>query len=169
MARVALYLERSIWLNHDGRQYGARKKTRRILEKGKNMGHRLSKSKLQSHAQCAKRLWLELHAPQLAEVDDASQLVFDRGNAFGEAVRTLFPDGELIDTLDVREALDRTAALLDAFKAGQRKVPLFEAAFQFENVLVRVDVLEPQPDGRWRLIDVSVIDAKAARRQAVPA
>ena len=24
-------------------------------------------------------------------------------------------------------------------------------------------------DGRWRLIDVSVIDAKAARRQAVPA
>lgn len=118
------------------------------------MAHRLSKSKLQSYAQCATRLWLELHAPQLAEVDDASQLIFDRGNAFGEAVRSLFPRGELIDTLDTREALARTAAWLAAFDAGQPKVPLFEAAFQYGSVLVRVDVLEPQTDGRWRLIEV---------------
>ncbi len=118
------------------------------------MAYRLSKSKLQSHAQCAKRLWLELHTPQLAEVDNASQLIFDRGNAFGEAVRSLFPGGELIDTLDTREALARTAERLAAFEAGQPKVPLFEAAFQYAGVLVRVDVLEPQTDGRWRLIEV---------------
>jgi hypothetical protein len=118
------------------------------------MAHRLSKSKLQSHAQCPKRFWLELHAKELAEEDDASQLVFDRGNAFGEAVRSLFPNGVLIDTLDTRDALARTARCLAAFDAGQPKVPLFEAAFQYENVLVRVDVLEPQPDGRWRLVEV---------------
>ncbi len=118
------------------------------------MVRRLSKSRLQSHAQCVKRLWLELHASDLADVDEASQLIFDRGNAFGEAVRSLFVAGHLIDTLDTAEALRQTAAYLAAFDAGQSRVPLFEAAFQFENVLVRVDILEPQADGRWRLIEV---------------
>ena len=47
-------------------------------------------------------------------------------------------------------ALAETAALMD-----NAAVPaLFEAAFRFEGIVVRVDILERQPGNEWRLIEV---------------
>ena len=118
---------------------------------------RLSKSKFISGLQCHKRLYLEIHAPELAtEVDEETQAMLDSGTEIGELARRLFSGGVLVafDRGNVTAALRRTQELL----ADPRVPAIFEATFQFENVLVRVDVLarEPStPSGEaWRLIEV---------------
>src|SRR5678815_5837075 len=101
---------------------------------------RMSKSKFLSGLQCHKRLYLEIHAPGLAtEPDSALQAILDMGTEIGEVARRRFPGGVLVDA-DHRhptEAVQRTHALLD-----DPEVPaIFEAAFLFDQVLVRVDIL----------------------------
>lgn len=119
---------------------------------------RLSKSKYLSGLQCHKRLYLEIHAPNLATApDEQSQAILDMGTEVGELARRRFPGGVLV-TADHRhpaEALRRTAALL----ADPAVPAIFEGAVEYDRVLVRVDILErvaSTPDGRavWRLIEV---------------
>ena len=47
----------------------------------------LSKSKIIAFRQCPKRLWLELHRPELRD-DSASQIVFAIGNQVGDVAQT---------------------------------------------------------------------------------
>lgn len=108
----------------------------------------LSKSKILLHRQCPKRLWLQIHKPELAEVDPSAEARFRDGNKVGDIARKLYPGGDFIDTLNRQEALDRTAADL---KAGGK--PIFEAAFLHDNVLVRADLLVPEKTG-YRLVEV---------------
>ncbi len=42
--------------------------------------HNLSKSKIIAYRQCPKRLWLEIHKPELRD-DSASETVFQIGNS----------------------------------------------------------------------------------------
>ena len=119
---------------------------------------RLSKSKFLSGLQCHKRLYLAIHSPELAtEPDEQTQAILDMGTEVGELARKRFPGGVLVeaDHRHPTEALRRTAELLQ-----NPTVPaIFEGAFEFEQVLVRVDIVErvgsPQ-DGAatWRLIEV---------------
>ena len=118
------------------------------------MSFPLSKSKLQSHHQCNKKLWLEVHQPKLAQADEFQQLNLDRGTAFGEAVRSLYPDGILVAEKNSQDAIAKTQHHLETFAAGQKPVPLFEAAFSYNNVVVRVDVLIPAAQSAWELIEV---------------
>jgi len=118
------------------------------------MSFPLSKSKLQSHHQCNKKLWLEVHQPKLAQADESQQLNLDRGTAFGEAVRSLYPDGILVAEKNSLDAIAKTQHYLEIFAAGQKPVPLFEAAFCYNNVIVRVDVMIPAAQGAWELIEV---------------
>lgn len=109
---------------------------------GRRATIRLSKSRIQSGRQCHKRLWLELHQPGLVEWDDAAQARLDEGTAFGELAQDLLGGGLLIeaDHFHVREALTETTAALGR---PRKEVPrLFEAAFEFQGVRVRVDALE---------------------------
>ena len=108
----------------------------------------LSKSKILLHRQCPKRLWLQVHKPELAEVDPAAEARFRDGNKVGDIARQLYPGGDFIDTLNRKEALDRTAA---AIKAGGK--PIFEAAFLHNDVLIRADLLVPEETG-YRLVEV---------------
>ena len=111
----------------------------------------LSKSKIISGWQCAKKLWLEVHDPDRAEVDPALERIFELGHEVGELARRLFPGGVLIGhdhRLD--EALAETAARLGA----PGPVTLFEATFRHEGVLIRADVIERSADGAIRLVEV---------------
>ncbi|HEY7531844.1 MAG TPA: DUF2779 domain-containing protein, partial [Nitrospiraceae bacterium] len=120
---------------------------------------RLSKSKFLAGLQCHKRVYLEVHHPNLASTPDAStRAMLDMGSEIGERARDRFPGGVLIgEGHRHREAaLIKTASLI-----GDGAVPaIFEGAFQYGGVLVRVDVLERVVDEAtqqsigWRLIEV---------------
>ena len=119
---------------------------------------RLSKSKFLSGLQCHKRVYLEIHRPELATPPDPStQAILAMGTEIGLLARRRFPGGVLA-TVGFRQreaAIAQTAALLQ-----DPNVPaIFEGAFEHEGVVVRVDILERVLDetGRplaWRLIEV---------------
>ncbi len=116
------------------------------------MSHGLSKSKLMSFRQCPKKLWLEKHRPDLAEVDPGLQAIFDMGHDIGAVAQRLYDTGGgvLIEyDKDLRTAVERTNELLKTLPS----VPLFEATFVRNGLLVRADVLERGKDGP-RLIEV---------------
>lgn len=118
--------------------------------------YRLSKSKLIAFRQCAKRLWLEVHRPELRDDRDA-EVGFQIGNQVGAAARRIFdPDncGVLIDinSVDWKTAFAESARLL-----ADGDVPVFEAALQTEGALALADVMLPDLDSgkrRWRMIEV---------------
>ncbi len=116
----------------------------------------LSKSKLLSHRQCPKRLWLELNRPDLAEISAATQLAFDFGHEVGDVARKLYdPAGEgvLIDAQ--RDGF--AAAFAQSRKLLASSQPIFEAGFVAEGALAFADVLLPATqDGKrvWRMIEV---------------
>ena len=119
---------------------------------------RLSKSKFLAGLQCLKRVYLEVHHPQLASPPDAStQAMLDMGNEIGELARDLFPGGVFIEESHRQReaALARTASVM-----RDRTVPaIFEGAFEHDGVVVRVDILqrlESEAGERedWRLIEV---------------
>ena len=117
------------------------------------MNPRLSKSKYLSGLQCLKRLYLEIHARELAsEVDEGTQAVMDAGTRVGELARERYPGGVLVEVeyFKVAEGLVRTAALL-----SDPGVPaIYEGFIQFDDVLVRPDILVRTRGNRWRLIEV---------------
>jgi hypothetical protein len=75
-----------------------------------------------------------------------------QGIDVGIAARACWPNGVLIDNRydQYQEALARTKALID----DPTVKTIFEAAFRFEGVLIRADVFERLPEGRWRLYEV---------------
>lgn len=110
----------------------------------------LSKSRLIAWRQCPKRLWLEVHRPDLREITPAMAQRFQVGHQVGAIARDLEPDGVLIGhESDLAAALAETRDAL-ARHAGR---PLFEPAFQHDGLLVRIDLLLPR--GRaWDLVEV---------------
>jgi hypothetical protein len=110
------------------------------------MRYRLSKSKILSGLQCRKRLYLEVHQPELADAVDEG--VFIAGRVVGETARTLYPGGMLIES-DLAAAL---AATQEVMQTADDFV-LFEAVIQHAGILVRADILERRK-GKLRLIEV---------------
>jgi hypothetical protein len=108
----------------------------------------LYKSRILSHRQCPKRLWLQVHRPDLLE-ESVGRSERTNGIALGELARRQIPNGVLIDAADLRTALRQTAQAL----AAKPRRPVFEAAFEHEGVLVRADLLLPAARG-WRMVEV---------------
>ena len=119
---------------------------------------RLSKSKFLSGLQCHKRVYLEIHQPELATPPDPStQAILDMGTEIGILAQRRFPGGVLVQAgFRQREAaIAETAALLQDPDVSA----IFEGAFEHDGVLVRVDILERIQNGEgvspaWRLIEV---------------
>jgi hypothetical protein len=113
----------------------------------------LSKSKYLAGLQCLKRLYLQCYQPELAgETDEQQQAIFDQGKEVGLLAQKAFTSGTLIseDHLHHKEAVTRTKELI-----ADKSVPaIFEAAFNFDDILIRVDILERLPRNKWRLIEV---------------
>ena len=114
---------------------------------------RLSKSRFLSGLQCAKRLYYEIHSPDLATpADPERQALMDMGTEVGELARDRFPGGILVEESyrQTSAALRRTAELVQ-----DPTIPaIFEGAFEYQNTLVRVDILERVTEVAWRLIEV---------------
>lgn len=116
----------------------------------------LSKSKLLAYRQCPKRLWLEVHRPDLREDSSATQASFVVGHQVGDIAQRLYDpkgNGILIDPqAEGFEAIfARTRDLL------QSAQPIFEAGFRAEGALALADVMLPvRKAGKlaWRMVEV---------------
>ena len=117
-------------------------------------GHpNLSKSRFTAGLQCLKRLYLEYHQRELADpVSESQQAIFDTGTAVGELARQRFPGGMLVAEpyYDHVRAVETTGNLLAACPVP----PLYEAAFTFEGIRIRADILVQGNDGGFDLVEV---------------
>lgn len=111
----------------------------------------LSKSKFISGLQCLRKLWLEVYRPELTVTDPMREALFAQGQRVDVAARTRFPGGVMVEAAYFEHdiACAKTAALL----ADTRVPAIFQAAFLYDGVRIRVDVLARGQDG-WRLIEV---------------
>jgi hypothetical protein len=116
----------------------------------------LSKSKLLAFRQCPKRLWLEIHHPELREDSAATQASFQAGHKVGEIAQHIYDPqgrGALIDAQ--KEGF--TAAFARTKELLQSGHPIFEAGFSAGGALAFADVLLPvQLGGQqlWRMVEV---------------
>jgi predicted RecB family nuclease len=108
--------------------------------------------------QCLKRLYWQVHEPELGGVPDAAAVaIMEQGGAVGRLARQLFAGGVEVSSRDPEQAIRTTRELV----ANPEVPAIFEAAFENGGVLVRVDILHRRRDGRWRLIEVkSTADLK---------
>src|SRR5208282_5089282 len=122
------------------------------------MSMRISKSKFVAGVQCPKRLYLQVHSPELAGQPDAgAEAIFEQGHEVGMLARQLFPGGVEVCERNLDQAIRATRELV----ANPEIPAIFEAVFEHGGVLVKVDVLHRRRDGRWRLIEVkSTSDVK---------
>jgi predicted RecB family nuclease len=114
---------------------------------------RISKSKFVAGVQCLKRLYFQVHQPELATGStEAIQAVMQQGQEVGLVAQKAFPGGVLIvaDHEHLDDAIRVTRELI-----GNSEVPaIFEATFEYGGVLVRTDVLERRSRADFRLIEV---------------
>jgi predicted RecB family nuclease len=113
---------------------------------------KISKSKFVAGVQCLKRLYLRVHQPEIAAESGANdEAIIEQGREIGLLSHQMFPGGVEVNGAGGLEAAIRTTRELVA----NPEVPaIFEGAFEYRNVLVRVDVLHRRRDGRWRLVEV---------------
>jgi predicted RecB family nuclease len=118
----------------------------------------ISKSKFIAGCQCLKRLYWQVHEPELGGVPDAAAVaIMEQGREVGRLARQLFAGGVEVPFGDPEQAIRITRELI----ANPEVPAIFEAAFENGGVLVRVDILHRRRDGRWRLIEVkSTADLK---------
>lgn len=116
----------------------------------------LSKSKLLAFKQCARRLWLEIHKPELREDSASTQASFNIGNRVGDVARQLY-DPKGVGTLIEPRAEGFPAALARSSSLLNSPQPIFEAGFSAEGALAFADVMLPVKKGsrlEWRMIEV---------------
>ena len=143
----------------------------------------LSKSKLMAYRQCPKRLWLEVHHPELRTDSPAAQARFEAGYQIGDLAKQLYDPKSKGEELNPRDtgyatAFERTKELLEAAH------PIFEATFTAGGALSMADVLLPARKGGkrvWRMVEVksstsvkdyhrddAAVQAYVARASGVP-
>jgi hypothetical protein len=113
---------------------------------------RLSKSQFCKGRKCLKRVWLYNYRKDLKqETSIFQETILTQGNEVGTLARQIFPSGELIheDNTNVVNALEHTKHALQS-----NATAIFEGAFIFNNILIRVDILSRNNDGTFNLIEV---------------
>ncbi len=114
----------------------------------------LSKSRLISAWQCARKLHLEKHHPELGEISSQTESLFATGNQVGDIAQQLYGTEKSVEVaFNFKTMLAETRRLID----GGADFPIFEATFRYENVLIRADVLIPDGQGEdkgWHVIEV---------------
>jgi hypothetical protein len=113
----------------------------------------LSKSRFMAGLQCHKRLFLECY-PSVSRdpVGPATRALFEAGARVGAVARGLFAGGVRIG----EEARTHDDAVLQTYRALEEPgtTAIYEAAFNHDNVRVRVDILAHAGKGSWDLVEV---------------
>ncbi len=113
---------------------------------------RLSKSKLLAYRQCPRRLWLEIHRPDLNITNAETEANFLVGHQVGDIARGLYdPNGKGVLINIESEGFDQAATHTQALLGS--KQPIFEGTFVTREALVLSDVLLPVHQG-WRMVEV---------------
>ena len=113
----------------------------------------LSKSRFLAGLQCHLRLWYQNYEPYLAsEVSPVQQSIFETGQEVGRLATRLYKKGVLIK----QDYLHHTEAVQATLNAMQDPsiTAIYEAAFNYDRVRVRVDILERVKGGSWNLVEV---------------
>lgn len=109
--------------------------------------HILSKSTFLRGCQCHKSLWLYKNEFHLKEETSATQqAIFNRGTDVGTLARQLFPDGidaSPIDSFHYQQSVAFTKNVIN-----EKAATIYEAAFQYDQVLAALDILTYQ-SGKW--------------------
>jgi hypothetical protein len=113
---------------------------------------KISKSKFMAGVQCLKRLYLEVHEPELAaRSDGANQAIIEQGQEVGLLARQLFPGGvEVVESGGLEQAIRTTQELI----ANPLVPAIFEGTLENGGVIVKVDILQRRQDNRWHLFEV---------------
>ena len=124
-----------------------------MSKRGRNSIPQLSKYRFLAGLQCYKRLFFECYHRGLAmPAGLAQQAIIDMGTRIGKLARGLCPGGRLVfdDNMNHEMAVTATEqALNDGFLPA-----LFEAAFTYNNVNTRVDILARAENDFFDLIEV---------------
>tara|TARA_B110000240_G_scaffold47236_1_gene53533 strand:+ start:1186 stop:1521 length:336 start_codon:yes stop_codon:yes gene_type:complete len=105
----------------------------------------LSKSKITRGLQCRKSLWLYKNQPELREVSDDLQTVFDTGTKVGILAQQKFPGG--VDATEGHDWPNFECADTTRYLVGIDQKVIYEATFVFNKVLVAVDILVKNEGG----------------------
>jgi hypothetical protein len=103
----------------------------------------LTKSLFKIAEECPRKLYYTKHKEfaSLRENDDFLQALAEGGYQVGELAKHYFPGGHNILAAGHDEAVERTNELLK-----KDHVIIFEAAIRFQNLFIRVDILEKRKD-----------------------
>ena len=117
----------------------------------------LSKSKLIAFRQCPKRLWLEVHHPELREDSAGTLASFQVGHQVGDVARRIYDADGTGSVIDVKtEGYERAFARSKELLA-ESKSPIFEAGFKAGGALAFADVMLPEVkkgQTAWRMVEV---------------
>jgi hypothetical protein len=116
----------------------------------------LSKSKLIAWRQCPRRLWLEVHRPELRKDDPGAEARMAAGNDLGALARRIYDPEGRGETIDAQRdgfgpALARSMDVLAEAK------PVFEAGYAAAGGIAFADVMLPVANGatsHWRMVEV---------------
>jgi hypothetical protein len=97
--------------------------------------------------QCRKSLWLKIHNPSVLIREDNTR--FETGNKVGQLACQLFPDGIKIQLSTSFEQIKKTR---ESIESGVKTI--YEATFEFNDVLVMVDVLHIDEENTINIYEV---------------
>lgn len=115
-----------------------------------------SKSKLLALRQCPKRLWLEIHQPELRTDSAATEASFRVGHQVGDIARRMY-DPDKLGTLIDAQSEGFNAAFARSIDLLQHKHPIFEAGFSAGGALAFADVMLPtrtEGNQAWQMVEV---------------
>jgi hypothetical protein len=113
----------------------------------------LSKTRYQAGLQCPLRLWHTCYNREMAtEVSRVQKAIFHMGHRVGELATALYPGGIRIeeDHLHHQEAIKSTLAAME----DPNVKAIYEAGFLYDEVRIRVDILQRLKNDKWNLIEV---------------
>ena len=116
------------------------------------MNTNLSKSLYTRGLQCVKSLWLKKHHKEvLTPPDSSAEAIFATGDKVGALACDLFPNGKKIPFHGT--SFEEKIALTQQYIADGI-TNIYEATFEFDDVLVMVDILHINDDGSIEIYEV---------------